>query len=56
MIGPLPARRPDWEVSEAVAGTVLEIRQELESQLLVVRFFDRAIYHTVRGYEEKAAA
>lgn len=54
----LLTRRNLWEFieSEAVAGTVLELRQELELQLLVVRFFDRAIYHTVRGYEEKAAA
>ncbi len=54
----LLTRRNLWEFieSEAVADTVLELRQELELQLLVVRFFDRAIYHTVRGYEEKAAA
>ncbi|MBI2160850.1 MAG: hypothetical protein HYU25_10830 [Candidatus Rokubacteria bacterium] len=54
----LLTRRNLWEFieSEAVADTVLELRQEIELQLLVVRFFDRAIYHTVRGYEEKAAA
>lgn len=54
----LLTRRNLWEFieSEAMADTALDLRQELELQLLVVRFFDRAIYHTVRGYEENAAA
>lgn len=48
----LLTRRNLWEFieSEAAGDTVLDLRQQLELELLVVRFFDRAIYHTVRGY------
>lgn len=51
----LLTRRALWEFVEAQpADTVLEFRQELDLELLVVRFFDRAIYHAVRGYESAA--
>jgi len=49
----LLTRRCLWEFAEGEAGdSVLDLRQELDLQLLVVRFFDRAVYWTVRGYEE----
>ena len=53
----LLTRRNLWEFveSEAAGETALELRQQLELELLVVRFFDRAIYHTVRGYEGEEA-
>jgi hypothetical protein len=48
----LITRRNLWAFVEAQgADTALELRQQLDLELLVVRFFDRAIYHTVRGYE-----
>ena len=48
----LLTRRNLWEFVDSVGGnTVLELRQQWDLELLVVRFFDRAIYHTVRGYE-----
>lgn len=31
--------------------TIFDLRQQLDLQTLVVRFFDRAIHHAVRGYE-----
>lgn len=34
--------------------SAVELYQELELQRLVGRFFDRAIYHTVRAYEHDA--
>ncbi|HEU4395638.1 MAG TPA: hypothetical protein VFS92_08740 [Planctomycetota bacterium] len=47
--------RPLWQFVESQpADTVLEVRQPLELEPLVVRFFDRAILHTVRGYETAA--
>lgn len=49
----LLTRRNLWSFVESQgADSVLELRQQLDLELLVVRFFDRAIYHTVRGYEE----
>ena len=52
VIALLLTRRALWEfVDSQPADTVLEIRQQLDLELLVVRFFDRAIYHAVRGYE-----
>jgi hypothetical protein len=33
-------------------GTALELHRELELFNLVTEFFDKAIYYTVRGYEE----
>ena len=48
----LLTRRNLWEFVDSLGGdTILELRQQLDLELLVVRFFDRAIYHTVRGYE-----
>ena len=57
----LLTRRILWEFVEWQAGdSVLDLRQEIELQILVMRFFDRAVYWTVRGYEtaqaEEAAA
>jgi hypothetical protein len=49
----LITRRNLWEfVQSQVGDSILELHQELDLQLLVVRFFDRAVYHTVRGWEE----
>lgn len=51
----LLTRRNLWQFVESLGGaTILELRQQLDLELLVVRFFDRAIYHTVRGYESEA--
>jgi len=48
----LLVRRNLWQFVEAQgANTSLELRQQLDLELLVVRFFDRAIFHAVRGYE-----
>lgn len=48
----LLTRRNLWSFVESQgADSILELRQQLDLELLVVRFFDRAIYHTVRGYE-----
>jgi len=53
----LLTRRTLWQFVESQpADTVLEVRQQLELELLVVRFFDRAILHAVRGYETAAVA
>lgn len=49
----LLTRRNLWSFVESQgADSVLELRQQLDLELLVVRFFDRAIYYTVQGYEE----
>ena len=51
----LLTRRNLWQFVASMAGdTVLELRQQLDLELLVVRFFDRAIYHTVRGFQGDA--
>ena len=48
----LLTRRNLWQFVESQGiDTILELRQQLDLELLVVRFFDRAVYHTVRGYE-----
>ncbi len=48
----LITRRNLWQfVDSQGADTILELRQQLDLELLVVRFFDRAIYHTFRGYQ-----
>jgi hypothetical protein len=45
-------RRNLWQfVDSQGADSNLELRQQLDLELLVVRFFDRAILHTIRGYE-----
>lgn len=35
-----------------LVGTALELHRELELYRLVTEFYDKAIYYTVRGYEE----
>jgi hypothetical protein len=51
----LLTRRVLWQfVDSQPADTVLEVRLQLDLELLVVRFFDRAVYHAVRGYESAA--
>ena len=48
----LLTRRNLWQFIDAQgADSILELRQQLDLELLVVRFYDRAIYHTARGYE-----
>ena len=48
----LLTRRTLWQfVDSQGADSMLELRQQLDLELLVVRFFDRAIHHSVRGYE-----
>lgn len=52
VMGLLLTRRNLWAFIESQgADSILELRQQLDLELLVVRFYDRAIYHTVRGYE-----
>ena len=53
----LLTRRNLWHYVESQGGdTTLELRQQLDLELMVVRFFDRAIHHAVRGYEAAAWA
>ena len=48
----LLTRRNLWQFVESEGGdSILELRQQLDLELLVIRFFDRAIYHAVRGYQ-----
>lgn len=48
----LLTRRTLWEFVESQGwDTMDDLERTLELELLVVRFFDRAILHTVRGYE-----
>lgn len=45
-------RRNLWQFVEAQGwDTASDLQRTLDLELLVVRFFDRAILHTVRGYE-----
>jgi len=51
----LLTRRDLWEFIELKGGdTTAGLRHQLDLELLVVRFFDRAILHVVRGYESGA--
>jgi hypothetical protein len=51
----LLTRRNLWHFVELQGwNTIFDLRQQLDLELLVVRFFDRAIHHTVRGYESEA--
>lgn len=51
----LLTRRNLWQFIETQGGdTIFDLRQQLDLELMVVRFFDRAIHHTVRGYETAA--
>ena len=45
----------DYIRSHGLVDSAVEIYQEQELHRLVGRFFDRAIYHAVRGYEHEAA-
>jgi len=48
----LLTRRNLWSfVDERGVDSTLELRRQYDLDILVVRFFDRAIYHVVRGYE-----
>ena len=40
--------------ASGLSDSALDLYQELELLRVVGQFFDRAIYHTVRGYEEAA--
>ncbi len=53
--GLLLTRRNLWEFVELQGwDTVTDLRSTLGLEILVVRFFDRAILHTVSGYESAA--
>ena len=53
--GLLLTRRTLWQfVEDQGWETVTDLETHLELELLVVRFFDRAILHAVSGYEETA--
>jgi hypothetical protein len=41
--------------SAGLVDSAVELYQEEELNLLVDHFFDKAVYHTVRGYEQAAA-
>jgi hypothetical protein len=41
---------------EAFADSIVELHAELEMQLLLNQFFDRALYYAVLGYEEAGQA
>jgi hypothetical protein len=45
----------DYIRSAGLMDSAVELYQEQELRRLVGSFFDRAIYHTVRGYEHEAA-
>jgi hypothetical protein len=48
-------RRNLWHFVEVQGwDNIFDLRQQLDLELLVVRFFDRAIHHAVRGYENEA--
>ncbi len=51
----LLTRRNLWQFVELQGWeTIFDLRQQLDLEILVVRFFDRAILHAVRGYESEA--
>ena len=51
----LLTRRNLWHFVELQGWeTIFDLRQQLDLEVLVVRFFDRAILHAVRGYESEA--
>ena len=43
----------DYIRTRGLVDSAVELYQEKELQRLVGRFFDRAVYHTVRGYERE---
>lgn len=51
----LLTRRNLWQFVESQGwDSLMDLRQQLDLEILVVRFFDRAIHHAVRGYEAAA--
>lgn len=51
----LLTRRNLWSFVESQGWeSIFDLRQQLDLELLTVRFFDRAIHHAVRGYEAAA--
>ena len=49
----LLTRRNLWRYVESQGwDNIFDLRQQLDLVALVVRFFDRAIHHAVRGYED----
>ncbi len=44
----------DYVRTSGLSDTALDLYQELELLRMVGQFFDRAIYHAVRGYEQAA--
>jgi hypothetical protein len=53
----LLTRRNLWRFVESQGwDSIMDLRQQLDLELLVVRFFDRAIHHAVRGYEAATGA
>ena len=51
----LLTRRNLWQFVESQGwDSLIDLRQQLDLEILVVRFFDRAIHHAVRGYESAA--
>ena len=51
----LLTRRNLWSFVESLGwSSIFDLRQQLDLEVLVVRFFDRAIYYVVRGYESEA--
>ena len=46
----------DFIRTRGLVDSAVELYQEQELQRLVGRFFDRAVYHTVRGYERAMSA
>ena len=54
--GLLLIRRTLWQFIELQGwDTVSDLQRTLDLEILVVRFFDRAILHTVSGYESAGA-
>lgn len=48
-------RRNLWHFVEVQGwDNIFDLRQQLDLVVLVVRFYDRAIHHAVRGYEAEA--
>jgi len=53
--GLLLTRRTLWQFIELQGWeTISDLQRNLDLEILVVRFFDRAILHAVRGYESAA--
>ena len=39
----------------AAANSAVEMHQEAELNMMIGHFFDKALYHSVKGYEEAGA-